>query len=406
MLQPTFQDTLYLLAHNGYAREAYHASKACKETFTDERIIFPYVLDMKFGKNGTTLIGIYAQKACWYKNKEKELVARVKHLISLGANPDISDNEGVTPLKTTCFNNHSGMEMFNFLLSQKVRVNGDPSSIWNPLSLLASNIGTTKKVVALLSMGANPNYMINGTSVLHLATSHNDSKGEYVESIKLLLKAGADPNIVDRFGKTPIDSCIDKGYIKYANLLLDYGAVIYDTEYLMERAIEEKMEVAIKFLRQRGEPIPQYEWAAAIKKHDIPLITMLLRCGVCPVTPINNRPPILLALYKGFNEKALEVMKLLCKYGADVNTECSGMFVHIWNDEDSGTLYGGKLITRLFEEYIHTKNPYALKMVEMFVENGGKLPSKEKYKKMISESEKDLGEFVQLNRIYLKAMMK
>jgi ankyrin repeat protein len=405
----TFQDTLHLLAWNGYGKEAYKGSMACKQTWTDERILCPKVINMKF--NGKTLLSILAEKMQWCelywwdKGRSERHLARIKHLLSLGADPDSLSHDNWSPLMETCVNDGKSMELFKLLLTLKVNVNGSPDSHWNPLASVASCHGL-EKTRLLLAAGADPNFICKDKSVLHLASVFNHSKGEYTDTIKLLLKAGANPNLLDKYGFSPMEDCIEKGYIKYAKLMMEYGGIIENTEYLMEAAVENKVEASIKFLHELGEPIPEDAWRQALRNCDVPLVAMLLRCGACPVTPINNRPPLFQAVFKGFNEKSLEVMNLLCKAGADVNADGGTSIYSFSHGGNSGVLYGGKLITALFREYIRDKNKYAMKMIELFISYGVKLPYKGEYQEMLAFAERDKSEFIELNRILMKERFK
>lgn len=388
-MQATFQDTLHLLAWNGYGREAYLGSMACKQTWTDDRILFPKVMNMKFDDEGKSLIGIYTEKACWYPEDEGRLIGRVKHLIALGADPDISDENHVTPLTTSSNYYDTSMDIFNYLLTQKVRINGDPNYAWNPLSFAASDI-CTKKTIALLKNGADPNFKCKDKSILHLASMFHESNGENTETIQLLLKAGANPNTLDQFGSSPMTGCIEKGYIKYAKLFLEYGGIIEDTERLMVYVIENKVEASIKFLRQHGEAIPDDIWHSAIKDSDVPLVAMLLRCGACPITPVYGEPPLYLARYNEYSKKSMEVMKLLCNAGADVKVESQGV----------------PLMNSAFLEYLKKPQKCVLDIIELLLLKGAKLPSKLTYKAMLALVKKEMGEFVELNRIIMKERFK
>lgn len=408
-MNATFQDTLHLLAWNGYGQEAYKGSMASKETWTDDRILLPKVMNMSFAKG--SLIGMYANLSEFYESYPEEnikkgpyFIQRVKRLLALGANPDIPNSMGWTPLMDMCYDDKN-IEMFKLILSQKVNVNYSHKS--SPLFVAASSY-SPKKTQLLLDAGANPNLIIDDTSILYYTTAHHDSEGEYTKTIEMLLKAGADPNVVNKYGYTPIRSCIDKGYFKYANLLLQYGAIIPDEEimeYHMEKAVEDKSEEAIKFL-VKFTPIPEHDLMWAIRKGDVPLVAILLRYGACPLTPMSNEPPLFWAIFMGINETSLEIVKLLCKAGADMNSERGS--VEYWQGTSGlpgtgGRMRSGKFINCVFKEYISNKNPFALKMIELFV---SKLPSMKEYKAMIADSKKDIVEFVELNRIMMKARFK
>ncbi|MBK9265488.1 MAG: ankyrin repeat domain-containing protein [Polyangiaceae bacterium] len=48
--------------------------------------------------------------------------------------------------------------------------------------------------------------------------------GNHIEAVQLLLAAGADPNVSDGEGTSPLRVCADKGYLEMARLLLLCGA--------------------------------------------------------------------------------------------------------------------------------------------------------------------------------------
>jgi len=84
----------------------------------------------------------------------------------------------------------------------------------------------------LLRHGADPDVMSMGQPILHqLITRHADNPHQ-LEMIQLLLDAGADANVVDTLGKTPLDAAIaytgwrpdDPRGPKMVDLLKRYGA--------------------------------------------------------------------------------------------------------------------------------------------------------------------------------------
>lgn len=60
-------------------------------------------------------------------------------------------------------------------------------------------------IKALLQHGADPNVTSMGMPVLHELITYNKNNPYLIEIIQLLLNAGADVNVVDELGKTPLD---------------------------------------------------------------------------------------------------------------------------------------------------------------------------------------------------------
>ncbi|KAH6885199.1 ankyrin repeat-containing domain protein [Thelonectria olida] len=114
-----------------------------------------------------------------------------------------------------------------------VRLKADPMGMprWNPRSVAgpeASNLKTAllsavrgknhKLIEQLLDRGVSPN-----TGAEHLALREAAMNGD-VESVRLLLLFGADPNLADRDGMTPLLASVDRGSLGCAVHLLKYGA--------------------------------------------------------------------------------------------------------------------------------------------------------------------------------------
>lgn len=398
MLQPTFQDTLYLLSWNGYGKEAYQGSMACKETWTDERILFPHVLNMLFGKDERTLIGIYAAKS-YLKKREEHLIERVKYLIQLGANPDVpSKVYQRTPLmeaSLSCDNN--SLEMFNYLLTHSVNINGSTDWGWNALSLASRHIGT-KKMRLLLEKGADPNFMCDGRSVLNLTCCFHESNGKNSESIRILLENGADPNILDYRGETIIGHCLVNQFIDYAHLLIQHGAILPADDSLMNELIYSNNGAAIQFLVQHGKSIPPSKLIDKIAARNTVGVELLLRNGACPNAKVEGISPLSMVISEPYSESSVTIVKQLCmkrreKPGANVNEISEGM----------------TLLEELFHIYINNdknKNKYVLKMIEVLVLNGGKLPPMKKYEEILSYNSNKKTDFMEINLMYMKARGK
>ena len=59
----------------------------------------------------------------------------------------------------------------------------------------------------------------NGKTQLHIAANSGE-----IQTVKLLIEAGADVNATDRFGDTALHNATNKGHIKVVELLIDAGA--------------------------------------------------------------------------------------------------------------------------------------------------------------------------------------
>ena len=101
-------------------------------------------------------------------------------LLSLDWKPDIKDNNGCTPLYYACKNSH--LKCIQAFIDQCPDIMGD-------LMNIANNDDTTP-----LSARTG-----SGGTILHVACEKGD-----INLVKKLLEAGADPNVTDEFGFTPL----------------------------------------------------------------------------------------------------------------------------------------------------------------------------------------------------------
>ena len=122
----------------------------------------------RHGKHGETALIVAARRVAI------ELTAR---LLRIGADPDITDEVGETPLHVA--------SSFAFMQNNRAR---------------------TELVRTLLDSGANPNLRDHrGHTPLHAALRSMRSLGVNLETVKLLVDAGADPGIADHDGVLPFD---------------------------------------------------------------------------------------------------------------------------------------------------------------------------------------------------------
>lgn len=91
---------------------------------------------------------------------------------------------------------------------------------------MASQMGNEKVVKYLLSIGANPNTTRKTDKVTPLSIAAE--KG-FLEVVKDLYKAGADPNIPDSFGIDAMFTCAQEGHVDILDFLYSIGCDINRT---------------------------------------------------------------------------------------------------------------------------------------------------------------------------------
>lgn len=139
----------------------------------------------------------------------------VKFLLHLGANVNISNNNGWTPLHgaAICGN----MEIVQLLLNRGANVNVQDSRGRTPLYWAAQN-GHIGIVQLLLQAGANVNNtrdQCNGCTPLHVAMY-----GGRIEIVQMLLQAGAIIEIQNDEGYRPLHVAVYRGHLEIVRFLV------------------------------------------------------------------------------------------------------------------------------------------------------------------------------------------
>ena len=142
-------------------------------------------------------------------------------LLEAGANPNISDNAGLTPLYRAV---EGGMDdaartlveggAYPGLLNIRSGAKG------YGLSHLAAGRGDLRRLALLAELGADLNLREN-RGYTPLAVAAIDGKAE---AVRQLLSAGADANVTDNAGGTPLHHAAVRGRAEIVQMLLDGGA--------------------------------------------------------------------------------------------------------------------------------------------------------------------------------------
>jgi cytohesin len=173
-------------------------------------------------------------------------------LIDNGADPNVRNKEGNSPLHIAVNNNR--VEMVKMLIEKGADVNLEgkhkslPTQECTPLHIAVIESSMTKLALArlisqddtnpgiprrkersadsdriiaiLLEAGANPNVKDgDGSTPLMLA-----SKLQNAEGVRILLKAGADYDVWDRYGRSALDWAVDNEDEEIAEILREAGA--------------------------------------------------------------------------------------------------------------------------------------------------------------------------------------
>jgi ankyrin repeat protein len=153
----------------------------------------------------------------------------VKLLLEHGAVTNVEDNEGSTPLHLVSHGKYNSQEhgvgIARLLLEHGVDVNAQTKNLFTPLHWAAFK-GRLEIAQLLLDHGANA----KAESRVHETALHIVSRGEFdtqeqgVEIARLLMKFGVDIHAQDKDKDTALHSAAFSGRPEITRLLLDHGA--------------------------------------------------------------------------------------------------------------------------------------------------------------------------------------
>lgn len=143
----------------------------------------------------------------------------VEPLLNLGVDPNLRDEEGLTPLhRALMHNNPYNAEVVDLLLRRGADPNARGRDGNTPLHL-AAEFNRVQAAALLLKHGADPNAVnARGETPLHIAAG----EGRYAVAY-LLLQHGADPNTKNNQDKTPADLLNCPGMVVAFKNLLEKG---------------------------------------------------------------------------------------------------------------------------------------------------------------------------------------
>jgi ankyrin repeat protein len=249
----------------------------------------------------------------------------IKTLITLGNDPNIRNSEGSIPLIYALTSNREDLISYLTPLSDIFAVNQN-----NQSSVLLAMSGD----MALMESFFTPSNLtlqdVEGNSALHYAATYPLDELTR-EKMIFMVNRGADPNVRNARGMTPLHSAIESFYWKTANTLISLGSDMYLSnnagETALHMAFVRGSDFSMRFLTDGDNLLEESDLAGdsplfhAIREFHLPLIGLLIKGGA-DINHLNNlgQTPIFAAVEENF----LEAVELLLESGVTLMVKDSG----------------------------------------------------------------------------------
>jgi ankyrin repeat protein len=164
-------------------------------------------------------------------------------------------------------------DVVNALIQRGATVNAATQSGFTPLAFAIMK-NDAASVQCLLRAGADPNYALpdkDGTKMLTMAGSYKSAAAAIA-----LLDGGADPNITDHKGMTPLHVAAEAGAVDLVRKLLSKGAVLNVRTYQAKKVSADPIEKKLLVFSFSGEQTPLL---LAAKFNCVDVMRVLIEAG-------------------------------------------------------------------------------------------------------------------------------
>jgi ankyrin repeat protein len=192
-----------------------------------------------------------------------------KELLNAGADPNLQDNEGNTPIMLAAFYHNTEIADLLFNLDVNIDLSLKNNKGWTALIAGCNNdapaYSSNKEIITkLISKGISINEKDNnGNTALNMLSNNINDYTKLI--IAILLEAGADPNIDDNIGDTPLINIARSNYITSIHniiscmiMITNYGANLNhknkdnETIYtIMDNEIKEYFEICSTYSKKQ-----------------------------------------------------------------------------------------------------------------------------------------------------------
>ncbi|BES89155.1 Ankyrin repeat [Nesidiocoris tenuis] len=247
----------------------------------------------------------------------------VEFLVQYGSKVDVGDRESMTPLHLAAVRGH--VEIVKYLLDHRANPNAKCTDKMSPLHYAASR-GHVDVVTMLIERGSNIDSLDSSDRTpLKLAASR-----DLYQVVKIFVKSGAKVNIEDVKGYTALCEAVWQKNVAMASLLLEVGAKLTPTPFLLHYAILHRHCEMVELLLKAGAMVNIRDdhgstplIVAAVTAQP-PIIRLLLRYGaqVDFCGGLSWKTPLISVLQSNHIPTDLGVILELILGGADVDKAC------------------------------------------------------------------------------------
>lgn len=277
-------------------------------------------LDIVIGDEGQTALHIAARSLS---------VQVLENLLKAGANPNIEDENGLSPLLTVMENANGEQVDICTSMNLLLRAGADPNKT-GPDGERILHYACKSKFHQLVEQLLISGVEKNATSKLETAL-HVSAVAEDIYAMKMLLDAGADPNILDEEKFTPLLICARNHFVDGVQLLLDHGADVQISTpegntclHVCADLKKGKAAEVISILVKAGASMDSFNNIGEqplhfhISTHRTDGTRSLIQAGAdINCLSKSGRTPLMTACDRGH----LEAVRMLLRAGAEVNME-------------------------------------------------------------------------------------
>ena len=296
LLAPS-QESFHFEDNDGCTPLYYACKNSHLECFREFLVEIPDICHLLkvANKFGTTPLSVRGDnnQAILHIACDKGDLSVVKKVLEAGADPNVTDELGCTPIYYACKNSH--LECVREFMVQIPDVISDLLKVEN-------KFGATP-----LSVRGD-----NDQTILHIACDKGD-----LSVVEKVLEAGADPNVTDKLGCTPIYYACKNSHLECVReFMVQIPDVISDLMKTPNRYGDTPLSVQT----DNDQTILH----VACKKGDLSVVKKVLEAGADPNSLDRSTfTPLMLAVQHVDDMKAVDIITILCEFKCSLNIQAS-----------------------------------------------------------------------------------